>query len=573
MRNIMMRFSVAGLLVVMALIGGCGGGDGGSVGGGSVGGGSEKGYAIKGPVTNATVTYSDGTTSLTGADGSFPYKGLAITCTGGTYMDVDNLPRQAPDMAAPAGMRNLTPLTTLYYYADTATRSKLTALVAPASIDTVVVGTITGETNVLAAKLNESLGELLTQIKDHDFTPTPAYLAGLATQVATLTPATALLSASIVAAVKANTVAAPIVINTDAVSATADKTKEGSAINPITPVNVPVIVDVTVTDVLVYDASLTSPITFNVHPTTTFAFNVIHFAAGDKLVFDAGTAISIINLSGTDGVLDVVGSKNGKAVSVHLTGIAEASDAAIFGGSSFSTAFGTGALLPTDAANVSVTTANTEPGYDASTAAVKLAVHPTTTFTYNVANFAVGDKLLFDDGTAISLINTSGTDGTLDVVGSLNGQAVTVHLTGIAAASDGAIFGVNSFNTVFGFGSLVLANGDVVVQPSEVSVTLSNATPYDASTAVIVFNVHPTVTFTYNIAKFSAGDKLVFDDGTAISLINTSGTDGTLDAVGSLNGQAVTVHLTGIAAASDGAIFGVNSFNTVFGFGSLVTLQ
>ena len=113
-----------------------------------------------------------------------------------------------------------------------------------------------------------------------------------------------------------------------------------------------------------------------------------------------------------------------------------------------------------------------------------------------------------------------------------------------------------------------LSPGDV-----QVSVTTANAASYDASPATVVFNVHPNTTFTYNIANFSAGDKLIFDDGTAVGLINYSGTDGVIDVNGSLNEQVVTIHLTGIAATSDAAIFGINSFNTIFGVGSLRPLQ
>ena len=139
---------------------------------------------------------------------------------------------------------------------------------------------------------------------------------------------------------------------------------------------------------------------------------------------------------------------------------------------------------------------------------------------------------------------------------------------------DGQIIGINSFNAVFGLGSLVGANGDVIVQPAEVSVAAANTAPgYDASTAAIVFNIHPTATFIYNIVGFADGDKLVFDGGTAVGLTNTGGTDGVIVVQGSLNGQVATVRLSGIAPASDSAIFGVNSFNTEFGPGSLGTLQ
>ena len=103
-----------------------------------------------------------------------------------------------------------------------------------------------------------------------------------------------------------------------------------------------------------------------------------------------------------------------------------------------------------------------------------------------------------------------------------------------------------------------------------VEVSAANVLTYDALPTNVTFNVHPTTSFTYNIVNFATGDKLVFDAGTAISVINTSATDGVINVQGTSNGNLATVHLTGLAVASDGAIFGVNSFNTVFGAGSLL---
>ncbi|MDD2850391.1 MAG: hypothetical protein PHY09_00630 [Desulfuromonadaceae bacterium] len=103
-----------------------------------------------------------------------------------------------------------------------------------------------------------------------------------------------------------------------------------------------------------------------------------------------------------------------------------------------------------------------------------------------------------------------------------------------------------------------------------VSADAANAVPYDASTGAITFQVHPTSSFTYNVVNFASGDVIVFDAGTAISVANTSGTDGIINVTGSLSGNAVTVHLTGIAAADDAAVYGKASFNSTFGAGSLL---
>ena len=134
-------------------------------------------------------------------------------------------------MASPAGKSNVTPLTTLYVNSSPADQAKLLALLGGStSIDTVVTGTVSGATNVLVAKLNESLGEVLTQISDGKAVYSPAYLAGLATQVATLTSTPT--AADIVAAINANTVTPPVVINMATVTAIADKIHVGSVVPP-----------------------------------------------------------------------------------------------------------------------------------------------------------------------------------------------------------------------------------------------------------------------------------------------------------------------------------------------------
>ena len=107
------------------------------------------------------------------------------------------------------------------------------------------------------------------------------------------------------------------------------------------------------------------------------------------------------------------------------------------------------------------------------------------------------------------------------------------------------------------------------VQVIHNSVTTGNATTYDAGHDLVEFDLHPTSTYTYNITNFAAGDRLVFDAGTAVGLTNVSGAYNVIDVIGSLNGNVVTVHLTGIPAATDAQIFGVNSFKTVFGADSL----
>jgi hypothetical protein len=208
-----------------------------------------------------------------------------------------------------------------------------------------------------------------------------------------------------------------------------------------------------------YDAA-DCDVTFLVHPIATFIYNIVNFAAGDELVFDENTVVTVTNPSGTDGNIQVVGTLNGQEVTVLLTGIAAADDGAISDANSFIDVFGPDSLVgvfPCDDA-VDVTEANVAPGHDAADCDVTFSVAPSGTFTYNIVNFAAGDRLVFDDSSpaAIEVINLSAADGVIDVIGSVfeTGRVATLRLTGIAAESDAAVFGVDSFNTVFGAGSL-----------------------------------------------------------------------------------------------------------------------
>ncbi len=90
----------------------------------------------------------------------------------------------------------------------------------------------------------------------------------------------------------------------------------------------------------------------------------------------------------------------------------------------------------------------------------------------------------------------------------------------------------------------------------------------ETSATNTTFNI-ASGTYTYNIAGFSAGDKLVFPTAGLATINNTSFSDGIVDVLYANAGQTVTIHLTGIPSATDATIFGTSSFNTAFGSGSL----
>jgi len=75
--------------------------------------------------------------------------------------------------------------------------------------------------------------------------------------------------------------------------------------------------------------------------------------------------------------------------------------------------------------------------------------------------------------------------------------------------------------------------------------------------------------YTYNIAGFDAGDKLVFPTAGLATVNNIDFADGIVDVQYASGGNTTIIHLTGIPAGTDATIFGATSFNTAFGAGSL----
>jgi hypothetical protein len=231
MKKFFKMFGVVGILAGMLMLSGCG--DDGTA--------TTSGRVVKGPVNGAKITYSDATTETSTSEGYYTYKGLAVTTTGGTYTDLNGATKSAPDMATPAGKANVTPLTTIFAKASAADQAALLTLLGGASIDTYVVGTVSGATAILVAKLNETIGEVLAQAKSYGVT---VNYASMATAVAKLSPTTitgtgggtalataAVSGVSFTDAQKALVIAAAVVI--------ADKAKEGAtiptAVAPTTP--------------------------------------------------------------------------------------------------------------------------------------------------------------------------------------------------------------------------------------------------------------------------------------------------------------------------------------------------
>lgn len=472
MKRILKLLSVSGLLACIVLFGACS--EHSEWDSNGNGGGSD-GYCrvIKGPVAGATVFFASGAPSeTTKADGKYTCtQNSGVTTTGGYYRDMNGQIRLAPDMSAPAGYSsNVTPLTTLYNNASPAVKTELAALLSSPRFDSAVLGQVTNQ-NLAIAKLNEGIGEALTQLQEQlGHAPSAEYLATFAAQVLAMLKAagnTVPSSAAIAAALPAHSEIRAGTMNDikSDVVAIADKVVVGGTLGAALPsatVTPPVVDPVDVwTGNSAQNPYNAVPVAayFAVHPISTYLYTIAGFGADDRLVFDEGTAIGLTNVSGTDGIIDIIGSKDGEVATIRLTGIAPALDGAIYGVESFNAVFGPGALVWTSGniscTAVGVSAANAQP-YDASAGAICFYVHPTGgLYTFTVINFGAGDRIIYDGGTAIGLTNINFADGIVDVIGSLNGNAATMRLTGLDPAVDGVVYGVSSFNAEFGPGSLV----------------------------------------------------------------------------------------------------------------------
>lgn len=157
---------------------------------GSSDGATPQGQVTKGPVNGATVKDKDGVIlGVTDANGMFPLSGLGpFTSTGGKYVDVaTGVVTAAPDLKAPAGANNITPITTLIAENpnDTALLEKIKSL-GIAFDDP--LSSVTA-TNKDAIALNECIGAAMVQIKKSggDDIKVKAFLSSAASKVKDLT--------------------------------------------------------------------------------------------------------------------------------------------------------------------------------------------------------------------------------------------------------------------------------------------------------------------------------------------------------------------------------------------------
>lgn len=195
------------------------------------------GQVVKGVVTGAKVTDEKGTVLIasTLADGKFPLNGVgAVSTTGGTYTDMAGKKRNCPDLSAEAGDKNITPMTTLYKNATAADKEKLETLCKNAGVtpDTIVSGKTIPANLEAISKLNETIGEALTQLKDSGASKTEisSFETSLATQIVTTFTKLddAKTTATLITAI--TSVTPPKPLNTTALTSIANSTIAGATI-------------------------------------------------------------------------------------------------------------------------------------------------------------------------------------------------------------------------------------------------------------------------------------------------------------------------------------------------------
>jgi hypothetical protein len=298
-------------------------------------------------------------------------------------------------------------------------------------------------------------------------------------------------------------------------------------------------------------------------------------------VFSGATAPSItfVNASGTDGnvvVTAVWGSTN--IVDLTLTGLALNSDNKILGLVSFKNVFGDtsiasiSTLATAPATAVTINAANSTTSFDAASANFAYTISQGS-YPSSIKGFGVGDSITFSGQAlaALGIENSSGSDGTIVITGNFGSEVVDLTLSGLTPAQDAAIFGVNSFNSLFGTGSL----GSTLTgsaSPQAVAVSSTNASiAFNAAGGNFAYGLSEG-TYATSISGFGPGDSLSFFGSKVANLnvVNTSFSDGVVVITGEVGGQVVDVTLTGLSPNLDTQVLGVNSFNSVFGAGSLV---
>jgi hypothetical protein len=311
----------------------------------------------------------------------------------------------------------------------------------------------------------------------------------------------------------------------------------------------------------------------------TYPLTIAGFTAGDLISFKGASApaVSIVNLNGTDGVIAITANYSSNVVDMTLTGVSPLSDAIITGVPKFNDEFGAGSLTgeaaPVSGGNSAVTLSSASPTlFDAANSNVAYTVTEGN-YKATIDHFSSGDSITFTgaNGAALSVLNTSPNDGSVVITGNFGSNAVDLTLTGLTTLQDGQIVNLPTFNNLFGTGSLASASTGSG-SATTVSVEIGNAAAgFNASGGSFAYSIAEG-NYATTITGFGPGDTISFfpTKTGALSLLQTSGSDGTMLITGTVDGKAVDITLAGILPALDALVFNVPSFNNTFGTGSLI---
>jgi hypothetical protein len=300
-----------------------------------------------------------------------------------------------------------------------------------------------------------------------------------------------------------------------------------------------------------------------------YQYNIANFGIGDNIDFPVGNVLpSVINTNFSDNAVDLQYANDGKVTLIHLTGLTATQDAAIISINSIKNLFGQASVTNSASSTTVTPTHQAVAGIGNASASAGDVVFDFSTgsYSYSVSDFSKGDVLNFPVGNLPTVINTNFSDNKVDLQWADSGKVIVVSVTGLTATQDASIISTNSFKTLFGTDS-ILNNGAPVDAPANGSaLTITGAGSSNAGAGNVKYSF-AAGNYDYTIAGFGNGDVLDFPNDVAATVINNNFTDNSIEVQWASNGTVVHVILTGLG--SDTAV-GVNSFNSVFGTGSII---
>lgn len=207
------------------------------------------------------------------------------------------------------------------------------------------------------------------------------------------------------------------------------------------------------------------------------------------------------------------------------------------------------AAVVTPGATLSASVASVDEG-----SAVTFTLANQAAGTYNVT--VTGTGITTGDYTTVTSV-TVGADGTgtfaIDATADATTEGAETMLVSVAGLSQSVVINDTSLNGTPTASVAVTTTGSVT----------------DTAAINTTYTVTAGTNYTYNIAGFGAGDKLVFPAGNTPSVVNDDWADGIVDLTYASSGTVTTIHLTGLSTANDGALNDLAGFNTVFGAGTI----